>query len=73
MEKLGDAARVIDDSTAAGERLRRWKLSLLNPARAATDIPEELTAAGMDEGVGTDHLSMQPSPTSRVIVPTPIV
>ena len=55
MEKLGAAARVIDDSTAAGERLRRWKMSLLNRASAATGILEELTASGMDEGVGTDH------------------
>src|SRR2546426_798083 len=55
MEKLGAAARVMDDSTAAGERLRRWKMSLLNRVRAATGILEELTASGMDEGVGTDH------------------
>jgi hypothetical protein len=32
MEKLGGAARVIDDSTAAGERLRQWKMNLLNRA-----------------------------------------
>src|ERR1700674_1934649 len=55
MEKLGAAARVIDDSTAAGERLRRWKMSLLKRASAATGILEELTASGRDEGVGTDH------------------
>src|SRR5438270_451880 len=55
MEKLGAAARVIDDGTAAGERLRRWKMSLLNRARAATGILEELTASGMDEGAGDDH------------------
>src|SRR2546427_1178265 len=55
MEKLGAAARVIDDSTAAGERLRRWKMSLLKRASAATGILEELTASGMDEGIGTDH------------------
>jgi hypothetical protein len=55
MEKLGAAARVIDDSTAAGERLRRWKMSLRNRAGAVTGILEELTASGMDEGVGTDH------------------
>src|SRR5947208_8109008 len=55
MEKLGAAARVIDDSTAAGERLRRWKMSLMNRASAATDILKELTASGMDEGIGTDH------------------
>ena len=53
MEKLGGAARVIDDSTAAGERLRRWKMSLLNRASPATGILEELTAS--DEGAGTDH------------------
>src|SRR5437867_2984782 len=55
MEKLGAAARVIDYSTAADERLRRWKMNLLNRASAATGILEELTASGMDEGVGTDH------------------
>lgn len=55
MEKLGAAARVIDDSKAAGERLRRWKMSLLNRASAATGILEELTASGLDEGVGADH------------------
>jgi hypothetical protein len=55
MEKLGAAARVIDDSKAAGERLRRWKMSLLNRASAATGILEELTASGLDEGVGEDH------------------
>ena len=55
MEKLGAAARVIDASTAAGERLRRWKMTLLNRASAATDIPKELTDSGLDEGVGADH------------------
>ena len=30
-------------------------MSLLNRASAATGILEELTASGMDEGVGTDH------------------
>ena len=40
---------------AAGERLRRWKMSLLNRASAATGILEELTASGMDGGAGTDH------------------
>jgi hypothetical protein len=54
MEKLGGAARVIDQSSAAGERLRRWKMSLLNRASAATGILEELIASGMDGG-GTDH------------------
>jgi hypothetical protein len=55
MEKLGAAARVIVDSTAAGERLRLWKMSLLNRASAATDILKELIASGMDEGIGEDH------------------
>src|SRR5580704_7322453 len=55
MEKLGAAARVIDDPAAAGERLRGWKMSLLKRAHAATDILKELTASGRDEGVGTDH------------------
>ena len=55
MEKLGAAARVIDDSTAADERLRLWKMSLLNRARAATDILKELIASGLDEGIGEDH------------------
>ena len=53
-EKLGAAARVIDDSTAS-ERLSRWKMTLLNRASAATDILEELVASGLDEGVGEDH------------------
>src|SRR5204863_9844707 len=55
MERMGAAPRVIDDATSADERPRRWKGSLLNRARAATGILEELTASGMDEGVGTDH------------------
>lgn len=55
MEKLGAAARVVDDPTAAGERLSRWKMTLLNRASAATDILEELIASGLDEGVGEDH------------------
>jgi hypothetical protein len=55
MEKLGAAAGVIDDATAADERLRRWKMSLLNRSSAATGILEELSASGMDEGVGTEH------------------
>ena len=49
------AARVIDDSQAAGEWLRLWKMSLLNRASAATGILEALTASGMDEGIGEDH------------------
>ena len=58
MEKLGSAARVIDPSTAtgdSGDRLKRWKMSLLKRASAATDILAELSASGMDEGTGTDH------------------
>ncbi len=55
-EKLGAAAGVLDDSTAAaGERLGRWKIALLNRGSAATDILKELIASGRDEGVGTDH------------------
>ena len=55
MEKLGAAARVIDASPAAGERLSRWKMLLVNRDSAATDIWKELTASGLDEGAGTDH------------------
>lgn len=54
-EKLGAAAGAIDGPTAAGERLNRWKMALLNRASAATDILEELVASGRDEGVGEDH------------------
>jgi hypothetical protein len=53
-EKLGAAARVIDESSP-GEKLHRWKMSLLNRANAATDILDELIASGKDEGVGEDH------------------
>lgn len=55
MEKLGAAARVIDGPAAAGEKLSRWKLTLLNRGSAATEVLEELIASGMDEGVGEDH------------------
>ena len=55
MEKLGAAARVIDASPAAGERLSRWKMLLVNRDNAATDIWKELTASGLDEGAGPDH------------------
>ena len=55
MEKLGAAARAIEDATGADQKLRRWKMSLLNRASAASGILEELTASGRDEGVGTDH------------------
>ncbi len=55
MEKLGTAARVIGDSKAADERLKLWKMNLLNRASAASSILEELIASGMDEGVGEDH------------------
>ncbi len=50
-EKLGAAARVIDDSAALG----RWKIALLNRDSAATDILKELIASGRNEGVGADH------------------
>jgi hypothetical protein len=51
MEKLGAAARVIDDSTAA----RKAPALEDEPAEAATVILKELTASDRDEGVGTDH------------------
>lgn len=54
MEKLGAAARVIDAPTA-GEKLSRWKLTLLNRKDAATDILEELVASDKDEGPGEEH------------------
>jgi len=54
-EKLSAAAGIIDGSTAAaGERLGRWKIALLNRGSAATDILNELTASGRDKGVGAD-------------------
>lgn len=55
MEKLGAAARAIHGPAATGEKLSRWKLSLLNRRNAAKDILEELVASGLDEGVGEDH------------------
>lgn len=55
MEKLGTAARVLDNATAADERLKRWKATLLNRSSAATDILRELTASGRDEGAGAEH------------------
>lgn len=55
MEKLGTAARVIDGAKKAGEKLSRWKLSLLNRSTAATGILDELVASGLDEGPGDDH------------------
>jgi hypothetical protein len=55
-EKLGAAAKAMDsDSKAAGERLARWKMTLLNRASAAIDILVELMESGLDEGVGDDH------------------
>jgi hypothetical protein len=55
-EKLGAAAQAMDsDSKAAGERLARWKMTLLNRASAAIDILVELMESGLDEGVGEDH------------------
>lgn len=53
--KLGTAASAIDGATAAGERLNRWKMALLNRAGGATEILEELVTSGKDEGVGEDH------------------
>jgi hypothetical protein len=55
MEKLGAAARVIDGPGSAGERLSRWKLSLLNRGHAAQGILEEVVASGLDEGPGEEH------------------
>jgi hypothetical protein len=55
LEKLGAAARVIDGPGCAGERLSRWKLSLLNRGRAAQGILEEVVASGLDEGPGEEH------------------
>jgi len=55
-EKLGAAAQAMDsDSKAAGEKLTRWKMTLLNRASAAIDILVELTESGLDEGVGENH------------------
>jgi hypothetical protein len=55
-EKLGAAARALEDSAAtAGERLGGWKKALLHRSSAAVDILQELIASGRDEGVGTDH------------------
>lgn len=47
MEKLGKAARVIDEGSA-GARLLRWKLRLLNQKTAGTEIQEELCASGQE-------------------------
>jgi hypothetical protein len=55
MEKLGAAARVLDGAAGATERVRRWRLALLNRASAATDILAELVASGLDEGPGEAH------------------
>lgn len=55
-EKLGAAAQAMDsDSKAAGQRLARWKMTLLNRASAAIDILVELMESGLDEGIGKDH------------------
>lgn len=55
-EKLGAAARVIDGGAAAGARLGRWKLRLLNRNSAATEILEELLATGKDrEFIGEEQ------------------
>lgn len=55
IEKLGAAARVIEGATAAGARLTKWKLALLNRGSAASKIHNELVASGMDEGPGEAH------------------
>ena len=55
-EKLGSAAKAMDyDSKEAGERLSRWKMTLLNRNTAAIDILVELVESGRDEGVGENH------------------
>lgn len=41
-EKLGPAAQVIEGPDAAGDKLSRWKLALLNRGNAAKDIFVEL-------------------------------
>src|SRR5437879_11607018 len=53
MEKLGAAAGVLNDSTGAGESLRRWRRSLRNRTRAAPGLREELTARSTEVGMGT--------------------
>lgn len=52
MEKLGAAARVTHGAEASGDKLREWKLSLLNRSHAAEGILAELVASGLDEGPG---------------------
>ena len=53
-EKLGAAAWVIDGPAAAGEKLRRWKLTLLNRSSAAKEILEELVNSEMEDAVVGD-------------------
>jgi len=60
MEKPGAAARAIDDSMAAGERFRRWKMSLLNRATAASGILQELTVALSDRWGPAIGLTLRP-------------
>ena len=55
MEKLGAAAKVMHGSDGAGNKLREWKLNLLNRPRAAEGILEVLVASGLDEGPGEGH------------------
>ena len=55
LEKLGAAARKLDDTSSAATRLQRWRLALLNRRTAATDILTELVGADRDEGPGEDH------------------
>jgi hypothetical protein len=40
---------------AAGERLSRWKMTLLNRGSAASEILQELIDSGCDEGPGENH------------------
>ena len=54
-EKLGAAARVLDGTATAGERLGRWKSGLVHRGSAAGEILNELVASGKDEGPGDDH------------------
>ena len=55
-EKLNEAAKALDsDVKAAGERQRRWKMTLLNRGSAAIDILAELLDSGRDEGPGENH------------------
>lgn len=55
-EKLSAAAQAMGcDAKTAGERLTRWKMTLMNRATAAIDILVELIESGRDEGAGENH------------------